>query len=603
MLPGFRLSHYALSNDPLPESLRSALNSHLRQLACRISALVQQEASIEDEILDLGSQVAALTSKLDALSRVHARILLQRAQAQEMKTQLEGAASPLRRVPAEVIARILSFALHTPTGLLALPQRQEFLQYRRVSNLWRATAFSTPSLWRGIRVASEDFSNYQRRRARSDEVFMLRLEECLSSWFSLAGRSAPLQLDVSYIAGMEVDDILNIIRKAGLNVASLSLTEGDYGGYFYELTDLLGLYNPAHPSPTITSLSLYLCEGFCAEGGVVIELTETFPSLSTFTVESDMAGRDRIYVGFKHQTLRRLRLHGVFATPIQFSTFLQDYPALESLCMSGCSVYRDEAEEQEQEQETVTFSHNTLKAITLGHRGPFEWFRGLTCPSLHLIRVEGNYGLGEQHFNDGNRLSDFINNFPAVHTVLDTSLLDRKSVIFELLERCPTIRTLEISSFSDFNPSTLNSDEDEDKGNQSPSPVAPFLIPSTLQLIRCWEEVAPDTFWSWAESVQRHLHPGHELQVEAPGCLKGIQVLTYRLPQIRAHSYLVSLHTYIFRADALFREGKFTFSFHRRRARLGRGSARLAEARHALKEHMMQKSLKGSLGAGRYQHH
>ncbi|KAH6873546.1 hypothetical protein BKA70DRAFT_1047835, partial [Coprinopsis sp. MPI-PUGE-AT-0042] len=55
--------------------------------------------------------------------------------------------SPLRRIPPEVIANIITFAISGIGGYADRLGRQNFQSLRAVCRLWRQTAFSTPHLW------------------------------------------------------------------------------------------------------------------------------------------------------------------------------------------------------------------------------------------------------------------------------------------------------------------------------------------------------------------------------------------------------------------------------------------------------------------------
>ncbi|KAH6908960.1 hypothetical protein BKA70DRAFT_1400432 [Coprinopsis sp. MPI-PUGE-AT-0042] len=593
-----RIPSYTLSNDPLPEKLRPSLTSFLGQLKQQISALDHQKTSVDDRILDRKARLAALTNDIDSLCRVQHRIMMQRGQAQAKKIQYEGTLSPLRRVPAEVVATILAFALQTPGGLLGHSERRQFLQYRRVSKLWRATALSTPSLWRGVSVAFEDFAEVLHPWHEEYVDIRQRFPECLTSWFSLAGRGSPLQLSVSPIPGIGVACILEFIRQSDFHVSSLSLEDGDIGCHFEQYGDLEILSSESCSYPTITSLSVSLPElpNRIDEGTFTLDLSRSFPNLSTFTIADDSGAA--IPITFAHQTLTHLYLSAVSYSPLQASILLQNFPALESLHLCMCTTDIDADDE---DISTIPHSHDKLKMITFTHWAPFEWFRNLTCPSVQYIHLDGDFGACEEYSDAARRLCEFINSSLPADLLVDASALKQEDIIRQVLVNCPSIKVLEIREFSDLNPATLRHDEDPGDNRTRHLPP-PFLIPSTLDFVRCWEEGSEAMFWSWTETIQRYLRPDQELQVEAPGCLEGVRVLKHYIPDIEDVGYISPRHTYKYRARALFREDKFTFCFYPEKSHLPRRSDRLADARHALRKHRIRRSLKVVLKRGRRQY-
>ncbi|KAH6873502.1 hypothetical protein BKA70DRAFT_282952 [Coprinopsis sp. MPI-PUGE-AT-0042] len=589
-----RIPSYTLSNDPLPEKLRPSLTSFLGQLEQQISALDHQKTSVDDRILDRKARLAALTNDIDSLCRVQHRIMMQRGQAQAKKTQYEGTLPPLRRVPAEVVATILAFALQTPDGLLSLSERRRFRDYRRISKLWRATALSTPSLWRGVSIGFEDFAEPLRPWTIQSINIRQRFPQCLTSWFSLAGKGSPLRLSVSPIPGLQVAHILEFIRKSGFHVSSLALEDGDNRGHFRQYMDLEVLSIEPHSHPNVKELTISLPEypHEIDESAFTLNLSRSFPNLSTFTVVDDSG--IAIPINFAHQTLTHLYLSAISYSLRQASTLLENLPTLETLHLCMCTGYMDPDDE---DVAITPRSHDKLKMIAFTHWAPVEWFRGLTCPSVQFIQLDGNFGSYEQYNDGASRLCDFINNSLSADLLVDASDLEQKDIIRKLLQSCPSIKVLEIPCFSDLNPAAFRHDEDGNGDRTWPLP-SPFLIPSSLDFVRCWEAGTEATFWPWVENIQRYLRPDQELQVEAPGCLEGVRVLKHYIPDIEDVGYISPRHTYKYRARALFREDKFTFCFYPEKSHLPRRSDRLADARHALRKHRIRQSLKAVLKRG-----
>ncbi|KAH6873503.1 hypothetical protein BKA70DRAFT_1482667 [Coprinopsis sp. MPI-PUGE-AT-0042] len=592
MHPDPRLAGYLKSNDPFPEKLKPALKDHLARLQHHISVLDRQTATLDDQIQDCQLSLEALQKKMDALSRVRSRILRYRAEAQVKKTGYEGVPSAIRRIPAEVIAKILAFTLPTRDGLLGRSGRSQFLKYRHVSKLWRATSLSTPSLWRGIDIGQEDFV----RRYRWDgDDFETRqsFARCLTSWFSHAGREASVHLSVSPILGLKFAHILEFIRQSGFHVSSLMLKDGNMDSHFRRHSDLELLSDASHSYPTITLLAVALNSRSCiSENGVhTFELAQSFPSLRTFVLQDSTV--PPIPFKFAHKMLQHLQLNLMSYTALQFVALLQVLPVLETLQLWKCS-----GNEQIDEDSNPTFYvHHKLRKITLVQSVPIKWFSRLTFPSLELIHAHGDFGSSQACSDAGVRLNKLIANFPSNPSVV-TTVLHQKPFMRGLLSEHSSIKFLEINKFSDLDPFTFQKEDDD---NNSPS--HPFLIPSSLRFIRCWERGTNATFQAWARNLRRYLRCNQELRVLVPNCVKGEHFLSRWIPR-RDHAGLyVSKHRYTYRAGTLFREGKFILCFHARSSGFPSRSSRIAAARRAVHKRRIQKLMKGRSRRDRRQYH
>ncbi|KAH6908966.1 hypothetical protein BKA70DRAFT_1222518 [Coprinopsis sp. MPI-PUGE-AT-0042] len=163
--------------------------------------------------------------------------------------------SPLRCVPAEILAMILRFALQMrkrPSRSLweapirGLSMRIEF---------WNATSLSTSSLWRGIHIGQDDFAELRPRNGQAAEARQ-HFAKYFTSWFSHTGRGASLHLAVSPIFGVKPTHILEVIQESNVYVSSLSFEGGETGRHFREYVDLTVLsIGPAPTSQSSISLT------------------------------------------------------------------------------------------------------------------------------------------------------------------------------------------------------------------------------------------------------------------------------------------------------------------------------------------------------------
>ncbi|TFK26863.1 hypothetical protein FA15DRAFT_702446 [Coprinopsis marcescibilis] len=103
----------------------------------------------------------------------------------------EGDQPASRRIPPELISEIVKQAFR-PGLVLNRKERLDFMQYRRVSRLWRETPLSDQSFWRGLVMPFQDPTRLPR-------------VEALEAWFDRGGKDAPLVIvaDESSIATLD----------------------------------------------------------------------------------------------------------------------------------------------------------------------------------------------------------------------------------------------------------------------------------------------------------------------------------------------------------------------------------------------------------------
>ncbi|KAH6873498.1 hypothetical protein BKA70DRAFT_1352780 [Coprinopsis sp. MPI-PUGE-AT-0042] len=571
MNPDPRLHGYIISNDPLPEELRPALSCHVARLDHRISEMDHQLKSVEGQILDRKAQLDALRNEIEALTRTQKGLSLQRVQLQAKKIRYEQTLSPLRRVPPEVIAKILAFALRTRYGCLNSFERQQFRDYRHVSKLWRATSLSTPSLWRGIHIDQGDFEGLRPWDGQEVEIRQ-RFARYLTLWFSHAGQGACLRLAVSAIWGLKAAHILEAIRDSTLCISSLVLEARDTPRHFQRYADLAVLSNGPHSYPTLNSLTISLPKRSNMDGeeGHTFDLTQSFPSLRTFTLNGPKG--TPVPVNFAHETLQHLHLTFFTYSPFQFSCLIQNLPNLSTLQLYKCTA---EVEASEEDWDIHPYVHQKLQSITFSRSVPVEWFEPLTCPSVENIHVDGDFGVTGNCSDAGRRLSDLIfDSLPSQISVVALAV-GQEPMLRELLSTCSSIQALEIRRFSDLDPLTFMVDEKDLEEIDTPMP-----------------------FWSWVDDIRRCLRPGQTLQIQAPECFKGVYVLDHRIPSMEVAGSLI-FHNYLYQANALCRHGKFTFYFYPRKLSTAPRSRRLAGARLAFRRHLIRMLAKGELRGGR----
>jgi hypothetical protein len=96
---------------------------------------------------------------------------------------------PAVDIPAEILARIIHWAIGGPGYFVDTIERATFLQLRQVSHFWRNTSFTTPHLWRHLRVAiwSGEFDD--------PCLLMPKFQARIYEWFKRGGEGANVHLE------------------------------------------------------------------------------------------------------------------------------------------------------------------------------------------------------------------------------------------------------------------------------------------------------------------------------------------------------------------------------------------------------------------------
>lgn len=132
--PKEKLLMYATSNHPLPEDLTPSLALYREALGQDIAALEEQKQVLQHKLIQIQAEIDEARRKF---------------------TESSSFSGAIRRIPPEVIASILQFALGE-RRCIDRRGRIFFMQLRAVCSLWRATAFSTPDLWSALSLDLDD---------------------------------------------------------------------------------------------------------------------------------------------------------------------------------------------------------------------------------------------------------------------------------------------------------------------------------------------------------------------------------------------------------------------------------------------------------------
>ncbi|KAH6906735.1 hypothetical protein BKA70DRAFT_396838 [Coprinopsis sp. MPI-PUGE-AT-0042] len=311
---------------------------------------------------DLSSIIAVVDEKVAALESVLAIAKQRQAELKKRKTQVTSFRSPIRRLPAEIIASILLYALEPDVLPLNHTGRLQFLAFRSVCSLWRTTAFSTLDLWRALDV---DVSHW-------DQSGPTAFTAAMTSWFSRAGPEAELHLTVCTTASspsssINICHITSLIDTALLPISTLEIKEGT----LHNEEDLKVLVTATSARPTVKFLMVPLLSKDQLDYGIndFGHLHETYPSLERLA----LTGTDN-HVMYQHESLAWLSIEVPFIYP---SMYLWGLPALEELVLS--------LETSSWDDRPVLLG--SLKRLTVKNRSTHCVLPPLTCPSLEFVHL------------------------------------------------------------------------------------------------------------------------------------------------------------------------------------------------------------------------
>jgi F-box-like len=210
MLPDPRIVPYISSNEPFPSSLGVHLQTYLDSLGQRLGECDSKLAALEQEFQRIRHTLQAARSQRNRLS--------------ELRHRYQHVTAAVRRLPPEVIALVLRYALSSPDGVsggggraLGTADREYFAGLRSVCRLWRTTAFTTPDLWRYLSITLQFSFGFGASASH--------LANRLKGWFSRGGDDAEVMLIVSSTenARTRPKDVLVCLDQPGLNFGTISL--------------------------------------------------------------------------------------------------------------------------------------------------------------------------------------------------------------------------------------------------------------------------------------------------------------------------------------------------------------------------------------------
>ncbi|KAH6913667.1 hypothetical protein BKA70DRAFT_1263682 [Coprinopsis sp. MPI-PUGE-AT-0042] len=434
MLPDPRLIPYISSNNPFPSSLGGPLRAYLGSLDEKIREFDIRISRLEGEI-------QRFKIELQGNQKERNRLANERHQYQHVT-------AAVRRLPPEVVALILQFALTSRHGAaggdgraLEKHGRKYFAGLRSVCRLWRATAMTTPDFWRHLHVAPEDRFRFGMSRSE--------LASRLKGWFSKGGTNAELTLLISGWGKSHHDDIdmLACLDQPGLNFNTISL-----GSEKDNIDDVIPLLQPMDGFKCTRNVSLSW--GFFSRTQVkrVWTTSGIFPRLESLTLHAVVA----LPALVPQQPLICLHLdNSPFYKLYELARLLPSLPCLQELILRFDKLTKEEEvlkylEEKlfRLEKPSSPASHPSLKRLVATCALPIRMFETFTFPSLEFFRV-----VGPMRHIDGmfDHLRDFLMRSNGRNLTLDLSAAFVHHAELDSIFACvPNLRALYLDDPQDL---------------------------------------------------------------------------------------------------------------------------------------------------------
>ncbi|KAH6908920.1 hypothetical protein BKA70DRAFT_1279111 [Coprinopsis sp. MPI-PUGE-AT-0042] len=495
------LHHYAQSNEPLPHHLCVPLQDFLRRLLNQQSACQEQKKRVIDVIEDRRFRIQALEKEVESLSRVEDNLGRTLAALEAKKIQYASTVAPLRRVPPEVVAKIIQCAVLDHLGFAGKEERLAFIQIRSTCRLWRRTAFSTPSLWRGIDLQLDKLLD-----KHSADHTMDMVQKWLLPWFTRAGEGAALKLGLVGAPSTFASAILNLISRYGLNVTSLSFASKDSGRSFGKASSLEVLqHRLVHPLP-VQKLAIALTHRD-GQPQRSINLNLNFRNLTHFTLLATKRNTPaQLPVSLYHSSLSHLHLVLVNIAIQDIGEMLMGLPRLKVLALEQCGSSNTDVS-------LPLYVHQSLEVLELEGGVPPSLLLGLVAPSLHSLLVTGKSRENKSFYlSMGTWFSTFLERCGGPITFSITGTYPPQ-VLQCILSNTNTLVALEISSFSLLMPEKTEEDT-----------FSFMTLPPSIRSISCFEQGTEEKFLRWMSTIRAS--EGQNFELRAPNCARKVHTVS-----------------------------------------------------------------------------
>ncbi|KAH6873510.1 hypothetical protein BKA70DRAFT_1170648, partial [Coprinopsis sp. MPI-PUGE-AT-0042] len=372
---------YANSNDALPKHLQEPLYNALCQLNRQRGIYERERLRLTEAINSRQSMVEALEREIEAFESARKRIIGLEDAVWTQRNNYAATVSAIRRIPPEVVASIIHFAIKGRDGSLHQKERLFFAQIRSVCRLWRATSFSTPSLWRsvGLDIGEICYSNPQPN-------MKTYLSHHLTSWFLRAGDGEPITLIVYGPLPNTVTEIIDFFGDSKFNIGTLAFFASrgrhPHGLLPYYASAAL-IHSIRRPLP-VKNLTFEFRSPPHSQPPFreITNLAYNFPNLSTLSVVESVPPTRTFPINFAHGNLVVLHLDKVVLAPTEMPLLLSDFPRLQKLHLQRCEAMGVGGMH-------ASFIHQSLRHLVISNTVPEALLSGLTFPVLESVVVNG----------------------------------------------------------------------------------------------------------------------------------------------------------------------------------------------------------------------
>jgi F-box-like len=394
MVSASLLHSYVNSNDPLPDPLRPPLNDYLDGLDAQWEICQQDKKRVENAIASRLATIDSLNREIEALSRVQSRTIEWQGGLEAKKQRYLSSIAAVRRIPPEVVAKFIKYAIEDPDGVVRGGGRLVFSQLRAVCRLWRQTALTTPSLWRSVGVDMSDTNT------------KASIWTNLTSWFLRAGEAAPLILEAHQPSPSMVLDLMDFVRRTGFNFSSLvlSATGGSTSPILLPYTILEAIASPSCNPVPLEYLGIAFRSNVQSVNPLVsrihLNLNHCFPKLFKLSLGEAASAPIPFPVKISHETLSTLYLLRLKLSPMDMRDILLGLPRLRTLQLEECEGIVGDG--------SAAFTHLSLTRLILSKQVPEACLNELTCPALSSVIIEGPPPYLPQHESWGQMLGQFL---------------------------------------------------------------------------------------------------------------------------------------------------------------------------------------------------
>ncbi|KAH6908919.1 hypothetical protein BKA70DRAFT_1479658 [Coprinopsis sp. MPI-PUGE-AT-0042] len=441
-----RILPYTTNNDPLPSKLKPIRDAYLEEAKTRVTTCDACINQLEAQIQGRKREVQVLEKEVETL-QMELQQQRDRRNGHDTTIQiLASATSVVRKLPPEIVAEIIKFSVATDWMDFC---GQHLRELCTVSQLWRRTAMSTPSLWRSLSVDLKTLST-----GRTREQARLLLARALNTWFARSGEGAEIDLTVygdlntKRSRRLQAADLIDWMRTSGINFVSVDLHE-----VFNSIPELKALFRTS--------------------------------------------AEDFLPVVFIHPRLTTLHLLSVTVCTSDIREVLQGLPSLQSLSL-GVRVDIDD-------EDTRPFTHHSLCELSLCEVISGQLFKAISCPALECLELSP--GSGRSFAYDENvenrsaqALGDLIQRSSLPSITLDLGAQYPPGFLNVLLSvSSPKIGTLKVNSPFCL-PLDINKDDTQ------------LIIPRSIQNIDCFLPTLKDSEdpVSWMSTLAQRLEAPSE---------------------------------------------------------------------------------------------